>query len=272
MDSEFVGELLDRPAEPAVRLQLVVHVHLAFWLGGRACDGTEDPWPGGPCRRTAPRVAPSLVTPGPFALSSGWRRSWWLCMTPRQGGRRRGRRRGSSGRPGATSRAPGVADPDADAPSGHDQGAATEHPPLDADRLGSAAGTVAGPAGRASRIRAISAAVSGLGRLHSRTPSAASCRDAAVDSDGDPLAGEPDPDGCWRPARATSPQALTSRSTSTGPPGITGPPITGGGARLLARADVHRPRHPAGSHRRYERQHPGPRARPLRPPAGRRGT
>src|SRR5206468_8282682 len=75
-----------------VRLQLVVHVHVAFWLGGPA---TEPKTHGRavPCRRTAPRVAPSLVTPEPFALSSGWRCSWWLCMTPRQGGRRRGRRR-----------------------------------------------------------------------------------------------------------------------------------------------------------------------------------
>jgi hypothetical protein len=35
-------------------------------------------------------------------------------------------------RPGA----PGVVDADVDAPSGHDQGAATGHPPLDADELG----------------------------------------------------------------------------------------------------------------------------------------
>jgi hypothetical protein len=121
--------------------------------------------------------------------------------------------------------ASGVGDADVDALPGHDP------PRLDTrrwTRIGSAAGTGDGPAGRASRIRAISAGVSGLGRLRSRTPSAASCSTPRSIRTGDPPAGELESDRML-PPRAISPQALTSRSTSTGPPGVTDPVDTGGG-------------------------------------------
>ena len=45
---EFVGELLDLPAEPVAGPQLVEHVNVAVWGGGPAGDGAEDTQPSDP--------------------------------------------------------------------------------------------------------------------------------------------------------------------------------------------------------------------------------
>ncbi len=45
---EFVGELLDLPAEPVAGLQLVKHVDVAVGRGGPARDGSEDKEPTDP--------------------------------------------------------------------------------------------------------------------------------------------------------------------------------------------------------------------------------
>ena len=83
-------------------------------------------------------------------------------------------------------------DADVDALPGDDQGAAAADPSLDAQRFGGRGGW--GPAGRASRRRACSAGVSGLGRLRSSMPPASELQQAAVEADGEASAGVLDAD------------------------------------------------------------------------------
>ena len=123
--------------------------------------------------------------------------------------------------------ASGVDDADVDPLTGQNQGASAGHAPLDPDRLGRRDWWRPGRAGVADPgdLRR----GQWVGQAAQQDAVRGQLQHAVVDPNGDAPAGELDPDGCCRPARATSPQALTSRSTSTGPPGITGAIDTGDG-------------------------------------------
>ncbi|MET8551738.1 hypothetical protein [Micromonospora zamorensis] len=122
----------------------------------------------------------------------------------------------------------GVTDADVDFLAGDDEDAAAADASFDASWFRCGGGR--GPAARASRMRACSIEVSGLGRLRSRGPvGIEEMQHSAVEADGDAPAARWYPMGCCRPARLTRPMALTSRSTPMGAPGLSWPAVIGGG-------------------------------------------